>query len=373
MSRKLRGIFERPSGSRIYWIQWFDSAGKRHREKAGTKSAAIKLKAKRTTDKLEARKIPETLKYVRDVRFSELMTDAQEHANHENGLTAQSNLRGVIKALTPDFGDRIASTIATPELLNWLRRQAAKREWAGGTYNHYIIQLKVIYRIGQERVARSRRTPARALKRRTLDNDKPRYLSAGETDSLAKAFERWPQYYPAYLFARNTGLRASAQFNLKWSQVDIVRRTITLPPKRRTKYRKNRVLPFNPIAFGALLEMKVRMDGSELVFHEYHRRAYLKNPANWFPQIVKAAEVKNFTWHGLRHDFASQLVMRGVDLKTVQVLMCHADIKQTARYADLSPEHLQSSVNALMTELPGAIRTATCISEGAGFSPAISA
>jgi hypothetical protein len=78
------------------------------------------------------------------------MTDAQEHANHENGLTAQSNLRGVIKALTPDFGDRIASTIATPELLNWLRRQAAKREWADGTYNHYIIQLKVIYRIGQE-------------------------------------------------------------------------------------------------------------------------------------------------------------------------------------------------------------------------------
>jgi site-specific recombinase XerD len=119
--------------------------------------------------------------------------------------------------------------------------------------------------------------------------------------------------------------------------------------------------------------MKARTDGSELVFHEYHRREYLRNPAHWFPEIVKAAEVKNFTWHGLRHDFASQLVMRGVDLKTVQMLMCHADIKQTARYADLSPEHLQSSVNTLMTELPSSTKTATCISEGAGFSPAISA
>jgi integrase len=372
MAKKVRGLYEQPAKSNIWWVQWFDSAGKRHREKVGTKAAAIKLKAKRTTDKLEARKIPETLKYVREVRFSELMADAQEHADHENSPKAQSNLRGVIKALTEDFGDRIAATITTPELLTWLRRQSAEREWADGTYNHYIIQLNVIYRIGQES-GKVEVNPARALKRRTLDNDKPRYLSAEEADRLAKAFERWPQHYPAYLFARNTGLRASAQFNLKWSQVDLARRTITLPPKRRTKYRKNRVLPMNPIAFSALLEMKARTDGSELVFHEYHRREYLRNPAHWFPKIVKAAEVRNFTWHGLRHDFASQLVMRGVDLKTVQMLMCHADIKQTARYADLSPEHLQSSVNALMTELPGPIKTATCISEGAGFSPAISA
>jgi hypothetical protein len=65
MSKKVRSLYEQPAKSNIWGVQWFDNAGRRHREKAGTKAAAIKLKAKRTTDKLEARKIPETLKYVR--------------------------------------------------------------------------------------------------------------------------------------------------------------------------------------------------------------------------------------------------------------------------------------------------------------------
>jgi hypothetical protein len=56
------------------------------------------------------------------------------------------------------------------------------------------------------------------------------------------------------------------------------------------------------------------------------------------------------------------------------MLMCHATIKQSAIYADLSPEHLQSSVECLTatlpvpvtsiaTEKPGATKTATCVVE----------
>jgi site-specific recombinase XerD len=371
-AKKIRGVYEHPSASGIYWVQWFDSLGKRHREKAGTKSAAIKLKAKRTTDKLEARKIPETLKHTADARFSELCANAMTHAQHENGGSAQSNLRGVINTLTPDFGDRQAYTITTAELLAWLRSEAKRRKWSDGTYNHYVVQLCVIFRIGQEnkKVATN---PARGIKRRMLDNDRPRYLNSDEAERLETTIaERWPEHRPAYQFARNTGLRAGAQFNLKWPQVDMQRKTITLAPKRNSKYRKNRVLPLNSVAYQALVEMRARSHGSDLVFAEYHRVPYLSKPSHWFPEIVEAAGVKDLTWHSLRHDFASQLVMRGVNLKTVQMLMCHATIKQTAIYAELSPEHLQSSVECLTATLPvpvtsiaiespGAIKTATSV------------
>jgi integrase len=260
-AKKIRGVYEHPSASGIYWVQWFDSRGKRHREKAGTKSAAIKLKAKRTTDKLEARKIPETLKHTADVRFSELCANAMTHAEHENGESAKNNLRGVINTLTPDFVDRQASSITTAELLAWLRSEAKRRKWSDGTYNHYVVQLCVIFRIGQEnkKVATN---PARGIKRRMLDNDRPRYLNSDEAERLETTIaQQWPEHRPAYQFARNTGLRAGAQFNLKWAQVDMQRRTITLPPKRNSKYRRNRVLPLNSVAYQALVEMRERSQG----------------------------------------------------------------------------------------------------------------
>jgi Phage integrase family len=49
----------------------------------------------------------------------------------------------------------------------------------------------------------------------------------------------------------------------------------------------------------------------------------------------------------LRHTFASRLVMAGVDLRTVQELMGHKDIKMTLRYAHLSPDHTRQAMETL--------------------------
>jgi len=300
---KVPGVYEEPKGSNIWHIYWHDAEGQRHREKVGAHDDAVVLKMDREADKLHQRKFPDELKFTTAATFGELCTDAQKFKEHRNGDKAKKNLATIIKVLADDFGKRQASTIPKEEWEEWLREEEDERDWAQGTYNHYVTQIRLIYRIAIEETKPPKATenPTRGMERYKLHDEKPRFLEDDEAERFRVAIaERWPQHWPAFQFARSTGFRATAQFNLKLPDVDMRKKEVTLHPKKNSKYHKKRILPMNAIAYSVLEEMIERSTefnkahGTKWVFAEYHDGPkYLSIPAHWFPEIVEAAEVKD--------------------------------------------------------------------------------
>jgi len=141
----------------------------------------------------------------------------------------------------------------------------------------------------------------------------------------------------------NTGIRRGALFNLKWNDVNLEEKTVTLRSET-AKSGKSAVLPLNKTALETL--QGVKHEG-EYIFISPRSDTRLNNVSKGWLNLMKRAKIENFRFHDLRHDFASRLVMRGVDLNTVSELMTHSDIKMTLRYAHLAPDKTKSAVDLL--------------------------
>ncbi len=123
---------------------------------------------------------------------------------------------------------------------------------------------------------------------------------------------------------------------MKWSQVDLVHNVILLD---KTKNDDRREIPINATLKAMLTELPSRFAGG-LVFG-------LKWTKWSFGKACEKANLSDFRFHDLRHTFASQLVMNGVQLATIQQLLGHKSLTMTLRYAHLSAEQHISAVAKL--------------------------
>jgi integrase len=182
------------------------------------------------------------------------------------------------------------------------------------------------------------------VEQRPENNARIRFLSNEEEGRLRKAIKRrFPIHLPEFDVALNTGMRKSEQFSLEWQQVSPSRKRIRL---EKTKNGSDREIPMNKTCLGVFEALFATRPHDGRIFLSRYGRD-LKNPRKWFELALEEAKVKNFRWHDLRHSFISRLVMKDVNLRTVQELAGHKTISMTTRYAHLAPEHNQAAIEKL--------------------------
>ncbi len=338
-----RGIFERPKDSGVWWVRYADAHGREHREKAGTKGMALALYRKRKTEALEGRKFPERLR-ARTVIFSELTQDALIYSKAHNRSHKTDALR--LSQLQEWFGSIPANAITPQQIEVRLSHASEERDWKPATLNRYRNTMSLAYRLGMNN-GKVASNPARLVRARRENNVRIRYLdqfSQDEEQRLRAAIEaHFPEHLPEFDIALNTGMRLSEQYGLTWDRINTENRMLTVSP---SKYGEARGIPLNPATLEAINILRHRAGDSQWVMTNT-RGIRMLNPRKWFDSAVKAARLRDFTWHCLRHTFASRLVMMGVDLRTVQELMGHKDIRMTCRYAHMSPGHKLEAVELL--------------------------
>jgi integrase len=151
---------------------------------------------------------------------------------------------------------------------------------------------------------------------------------------------------PMVIVALNTGLRRGELFSLRWIDVNLDSKVLTVTAAG-AKSGQTRRVPLNVEAMVVLTAWRQRRKGKVGLIFPGAGGARLTNVNRSWRGVVKLAKLIDFNFHDLRHSFASKLVQAGVDLNTVRELLGHSEIAMTLRYSHLSPDNLRSAVERI--------------------------
>jgi integrase len=326
-------IYRKPRSPYFY----FEFRIQNHRFYGSTKATT-----RREAEKVEARereKAKQVVAQTEAARTSLRLDDvAGRFWSQAQHYAASRNTWKRLSLLIEFFGkDKLVPDIThddARDLIAWRRghRTRSGKLIAPATVNLTIMQLKTLFATLRPRV----HEPEWRKLWLPVWQEHPRELMGDEGDRLEAATRA--DYAPLFALAQITGMRQS-ECLLRWSQVDWGARQI----RRSGKGGKPVSVPITPTIREILWPL--RGDHPEYVFTYVAvrtHRGWIKDRrypitlaglrAHWH-RLRKVAGVTSFRFHDFRHDFATKALRETGNLKLVQRMLNHSDIRHTLRYA----------------------------------------
>jgi integrase len=311
-----------------YWYVSYASNGKRYRYSLGvTDKDNARILAADIEKQLTLGQDPGA-ESAKKTLLSEFLVKYLEYTERINAPSTFRYKRDWVRFFLKRYADRPLSAITKESLENY--RTERRKKVSGPTVNREFENIRHALNLAVE-WGYLEKNPATGIKSYRSTPGRVRYLTEDEFERLILACDS--ALKSAIITAVNTGLRRGELFDLEVKDINFDRRLLTV---KRGKNQAGRVIPLNDNAVEALREsIAGRKEGRVFLLPNFRKR---------FIKAVETAGIEDFTFHDLRHTFASWLVMSGVDLATVSTLMGHRTIQMTMRYAHLTPDYLAEAV-----------------------------
>lgn len=271
-------------------------------------------------------------------------------------LTVASDLRNHI---VPFFATKDLGRITPQDIERYI---AIKRKTLSmKTIRNHLVTVHSAFEIGLRR-GWCHHNPVKLADRPVTRSNETRirYLEQRELDVLLGVdypADAWGAVEPTlYLVAAMTGLRQGELLGLRWRDVDFEARKVrVVSPYVRGEFgdpkstRSARSVPMGErvaTALRNLREVSLYSRDEQLVFGHPETGKPLDRSklVRRFKQAIRVAEVREITFHELRHTFGTRIAASGVPLRRLQYWMGHADMKTTQIYAHYQPDAYEADM-----------------------------
>lgn len=290
---------------------------------------------------------------------SELIIDFIEHLEVEGGRSAKTaeNYRLYLERFVEFTGDTTVSKISSEMIRKyrlWLNRYKNFNddELATITQSYHLIALR-----GFLTYLSKRDIPSLSPEKIELPKVSRKQVTFLHYDEVARMLDSIPLDSEKGLRDRaiiellfSSGLRVSELANLNRDHVNTTRREFMV----RGKGKKDRPVFISKAAADRVDDyISARIDNLPPLFLSYsrnntattsgdYRRLSTRSVQRIINKYARLAGItKHVSPHTMRHSFATDLLMNGADLRSVQSMLGHSNISTTQVYTHVTDEHLR--------------------------------
>jgi len=222
--------------------------------------------------------------------------------------------------------------------------QLKEKNLKARTVNRHLSSLRSFFKF-LIREGYLKTNPITSLASPKQEKHLPLFLTEEETTKLITAVqpkdERGLRDRAVLEIFYSTGIRVSELVGLNVQDVDFIGGII----KVLGKGKKERIVPIGEIAIAATRDyLEKRKKQEEALFlNKSGRRITDRGVRNIVGKYIRMASIKRgVSCHTLRHSFATHLLNRGADLRSVQELLGHVNLSTTQIYTHLTTDRLKS-------------------------------